>query len=42
MYVNGDLEIKKLLICRWMEKVNEDRNVVVGEDFNIRTGKEGR
>lgn len=41
MYVNRDMGRKKELMRDWMEESGEDRWVIMGRDFNVRTGKEG-
>ncbi|XP_043288460.1 golgin subfamily A member 6-like protein 22 [Venturia canescens] len=40
VYVNGDMERKKELMSRWMERAGGGK-VVIGGDMNVRTGREG-
>lgn len=40
-YVNGDIDKKLESLRRWMERQSEEERVIIGGDFNARTGLEG-
>lgn len=41
MYVNKDLESKLEMLKEWIQEKEERVRVVIGGDFNARTGREG-
>lgn len=41
MYVNKDLESKLKMLKEWIQEKEERVRVVIGGDFNARTGREG-
>ena len=41
VYVNGDMEQKVEKMRGWMERQSEKERVIVGGNFNARTGTEG-
>lgn len=40
MYVNKDLESKLEMLKEWIQEKEERVRVVIGGDFNARTGRE--
>lgn len=41
MYVNKDLKSKLEMLREWIEEKEEEVRVIIGGDFNARTGREG-
>lgn len=41
IYVSGDLENKMEMMAKWMEEEGREERVIIGGDFNVRTGTGG-
>lgn len=42
IYVNGDMDRELESVKEWMEETEEGIRIIIGGDFNVRMGEEGR